>query len=43
MNAWQIIEIMGDRVGKHLEVVLKRPNDVVVNLTVIPEEANPDM
>lgn len=39
----EIIEIMGDRVGKPLEVVLKRPNDVVVNLTVIPEEANPDM
>lgn len=39
----EIIEIMGDRVGKPLEIVLKRPNDVVVNLTVIPEEANPDM
>ncbi|KAB5529281.1 hypothetical protein DKX38_019362 [Salix brachista] len=39
----EIIEIMGDRVGKPLEVVLKRPNDMVVNLTVIPEEANPDM
>lgn len=39
----QIIEIMGDRVGEPLKVVVQRANDKLVTLTVIPEEANPDM
>ncbi|OAY44057.1 putative protease Do-like 14 [Manihot esculenta] len=39
----EIIEIMGDRVGIPLKTVVKRPNDILVTLTVIPEEANPDM
>lgn len=39
----QIIEIMGDRVGEPLKVVVQRANDQLVTLTVIPEEANPDM
>ncbi|XP_027107717.1 putative protease Do-like 14 [Coffea arabica] len=39
----EIIEIMGDKVGKPLEVVVKRAKDKTVTLTVIPEEANPDM
>lgn len=39
----QIIEIMGDQVGKPLKAVVKRANDSSVTLTVIPEEANPDM
>ncbi|KAJ9180250.1 hypothetical protein P3X46_008519 [Hevea brasiliensis] len=39
----EIIEIMGDRVGIPMKVVVKRPNDILASLTVIPEEANPDM
>ncbi|XP_065853083.1 putative protease Do-like 14 [Euphorbia lathyris] len=39
----EIIEIMGDRVGVPMKVVVKRQNDVLVTLTVTPEEANPDM
>ncbi|WCJ43117.1 Trypsin family protein with PDZ domain [Euphorbia peplus] len=39
----EIIEIMGDRVGVPMKVVVKRQNDAVVTLTVTPEEANPDM
>ncbi|KAL9447291.1 hypothetical protein AB3S75_014879 [Citrus x aurantiifolia] len=39
----EIIEIMGDRVGEPLKVVVQRANDKLVTLTVIPEEANPDM
>ncbi|XVF41889.1 hypothetical protein PTKIN_Ptkin01aG0316600 [Pterospermum kingtungense] len=39
----EIVEIMDDRIGKPLEVVVKRANNEVVKLTVIPEEANPDM
>ncbi|EOY11481.1 Trypsin family protein with PDZ domain isoform 4 [Theobroma cacao] len=38
-----IVEIMDDRIGKPLKVVVKRANDEEVMLTVIPEEANPDM
>ncbi|RZC67896.1 hypothetical protein C5167_011586 [Papaver somniferum] len=38
----EIIEAMGDKVGKPLKVVVKRGNNKVVNLTVVPEEANPD-
>ncbi|GAB4855573.1 Putative protease Do-like 14 [Ancistrocladus abbreviatus] len=39
----EIIDIMSDKVGMPLKVVVKRANDVVVTLTVTPEEANPDM
>lgn len=39
----EIIEIMGDKTGKPLKVVVKRANDRSVTLTVIPEEANPQM
>ncbi|KDP23488.1 hypothetical protein JCGZ_23321 [Jatropha curcas] len=39
----EIIEIMGDRVGVPLKAVVKRSNDILVTLTVTPEEANPDM
>ncbi|XP_017977819.1 PREDICTED: putative protease Do-like 14 isoform X2 [Theobroma cacao] len=39
----EIVEIMDDRIGKPLKVVVKRANDEEVMLTVIPEEANPDM
>ncbi|OMO86707.1 hypothetical protein CCACVL1_09513 [Corchorus capsularis] len=39
----EIIAIMDDRIGKPLKVVVKRANDEVVKLTVIPEEANPEM
>ena len=35
---WQIIEIMGDRVGVPLKVAVKRAKDNLVTLTVIPEE-----
>ncbi|MCL7030073.1 hypothetical protein MKW94_029022 [Papaver nudicaule] len=38
----EIIDAMGDKVGKPLKVVVKRGNNKVVNLTVVPEEANPD-
>ncbi|GKV40360.1 hypothetical protein SLEP1_g48015 [Rubroshorea leprosula] len=38
-----IIEIMSDRIGKAIKVVVKRANDETASLTVIPEEANPDM
>ncbi|KAF5454072.1 hypothetical protein F2P56_023764 [Juglans regia] len=39
----EIIEIMGDRVGVPLKVLVKRANDSLVTLTVIPEDSNPDM
>ncbi|KAF7137650.1 hypothetical protein RHSIM_Rhsim07G0186700 [Rhododendron simsii] len=39
----EVIEIMGDKVGKPLKAVVKRANDSSATLTVIPEEANPDM
>ncbi|KAK3023470.1 hypothetical protein RJ639_044850, partial [Escallonia herrerae] len=39
----EIIEIMGDKVGKPLKAVVKRANDISVILTVIPEEANPNI
>ena len=39
----QIIDIMGDKIGKPLRVVVKRAHDKSVTLTVTPEEANPDM
>lgn len=39
----QVIDIMGDKTGQSFEVVVKRANNVTRTLTVIPEEANPDM
>jgi hypothetical protein len=36
----QIIDIMGDKVGVPIEVLVKRANNVSVTLTVIPEEAD---
>ncbi|XP_057962857.1 putative protease Do-like 14 isoform X2 [Malania oleifera] len=39
----EIIDIMGDKVGIPLKVLVKRANDISVTLTVVPEEANPDM
>lgn len=39
----EIIEIMGDKVGVPLKMVVKRANNSLVNLTVTPEESNPDM
>ncbi|KAJ0509388.1 putative htrA2 peptidase [Helianthus annuus] len=39
----EVIEIMGDKVGKPINVVVKRAKNASVTLTVIPEEANPDM
>lgn len=43
MDLLQIIEIMGDRIGVPLKVLVKRANDNLVTLTVSPEESNPDM
>lgn len=43
MNLWQVIEIMGDRVGVPMKVVIKRASDKLVTLTVIPEESNIDL
>lgn len=39
----EIIELMGDKVGKPLKVVVNRAKDGFVTLEVVPEEANPDM
>ncbi|XP_076924537.1 putative protease Do-like 14 [Bidens hawaiensis] len=39
----EVIEIMGDKIGKPIVVVVKRAKNACVTLTVIPEEANPDM
>ncbi|XP_019187523.1 PREDICTED: putative protease Do-like 14 isoform X2 [Ipomoea nil] len=39
----EIIDIMDDRIGQPLKVVVKRRNNVCVTLTVIPVEANPNM
>ncbi|XP_075501952.1 putative protease Do-like 14 isoform X6 [Primulina tabacum] len=39
----EVIEIMGDKVGKPFIAVVKRANDTTKTLTVIPEEADPDM
>ncbi|GAB2287321.1 Putative protease Do-like 14 [Dionaea muscipula] len=39
----EVIDIMDDKVGIPLKVVVKRAKDVVVKLTVIPDEANPSM
>ncbi|RXI01826.1 hypothetical protein DVH24_015175 [Malus domestica] len=39
----EIIEIMGDRVGVPIGVVVIRARDDIVTLTVIPKESNSDM
>ncbi|XP_077229190.1 trypsin family protein with PDZ domain-containing protein isoform X2 [Tasmannia lanceolata] len=39
----EVIDIMGDKVGMPLKVLVKRANNKLVTLTVVPEEANPDM
>lgn len=38
----EIIDIMGDKVGRPLKVLVKRANNKSVTLTVVPEEADPD-
>lgn len=38
-----MIEIMGDKVGKPFIAVVKGANDATRTLTVIPEEADPNM
>ncbi|PKA55950.1 Putative protease Do-like 14 [Apostasia shenzhenica] len=38
----EIIEIMGDKVGLPIKVVVKRANNKLATLTVVPEEANRD-
>lgn len=43
INLLQVIEIMGDRVGVPMKVVIKRASDKLVTLTVIPEESNIDL
>ncbi|KAK6143926.1 hypothetical protein DH2020_024274 [Rehmannia glutinosa] len=39
----EVIDIMGDKIGKPFKAVVKRANNVTETLTVIPEEANPDI
>jgi HtrA serine peptidase 2 len=39
----EITEIMGDKVGKPVKVVVKRGKSSSATLTIIPEEANPNM
>lgn len=39
----QIVDIMEDRVGEPLSVVVIRGHDKSVTLTVTPQEANPDV
>ncbi|KAK4273444.1 hypothetical protein QN277_021846 [Acacia crassicarpa] len=39
----EVVEIMEDRVGTPIEVLVKRARDKVAKLTVIPEESNPDL
>lgn len=39
----QIIDLMDDKVGIPIKVVVKRAMNAVTTLTVTPEEANPDM
>ncbi|KAI4349959.1 hypothetical protein L6164_010497 [Bauhinia variegata] len=42
-NSDEIVEIMGDRVGVPMKVVVVRAPDEIKTLTVIPEEANLDL
>ncbi|XP_038717483.1 putative protease Do-like 14 [Tripterygium wilfordii] len=39
----EIVEIMEDRIGVPLKVIVIRANDNAVTLTVVPEEANPEV
>ncbi|XP_010455105.1 PREDICTED: putative protease Do-like 14 [Camelina sativa] len=39
----EIMEIIDDRIGKRMQVVVERSNKERTTLEVIPEEANPDM
>ncbi|CAL0302295.1 unnamed protein product [Lupinus luteus] len=39
----EVIEIMGDKVGVPMKILVKRANDKLVTLTVIPEESNLDI
>ncbi|CAL1407413.1 unnamed protein product [Linum trigynum] len=39
----EVIDIMDDRVGVPLKAIVKRLKDMTVTLTVIPEEANPQI
>ncbi|KAK7397190.1 hypothetical protein VNO78_18357 [Psophocarpus tetragonolobus] len=39
----EVIEILGDKVGVPIRVLVKRAGDKLVTLTVIPEEANLDV
>ncbi|KAJ7977950.1 Protease Do-like 14 [Quillaja saponaria] len=39
----EVIEIMGDRVGVPMKVLVKRAADKLVTLTVVPEESNLDL
>jgi HtrA serine peptidase 2 len=43
IKLWQVIEMMGDKVGVPMKVVVKRANDKLATLTVIPEESNLDL
>ncbi|KAF4352079.1 hypothetical protein G4B88_002186 [Cannabis sativa] len=39
----QVVDILGDKLGEPLKVVVKRAKNNLVTLTVIPEESNPDI
>ena len=43
MEMEQIVELMDDKVGIPLKVVVKREKGTSVTLTVIPEEVNPEL
>ncbi|XP_062084792.1 putative protease Do-like 14 [Humulus lupulus] len=42
-NVKEVLDILGDRLGEPLKVVVKRAQNRLVTLTVIPEESNPDI
>ncbi|KAH9295435.1 hypothetical protein KI387_039023, partial [Taxus chinensis] len=39
----EIVEMMGDKVGVPFKVVVKRANNVQVTLTIVPQEASPNL
>nr|ABK24658.1 unknown [Picea sitchensis] len=39
----EIVEIMGDKVGVAFKVIVKRSNNVQETLTIVPEEASPNL
>lgn len=43
IKLWEVIEVLGDKVGVPIKVLVKRAGDKLVTLTVIPEEANLDV